>query len=85
MNECDCGRVFTLLSEFAQGLRRSMQLCRQYGDCYPMPPARPEVMADLRRAYEKMLARRRGTGAEPFKASCPSPTNNALVTGNRCA
>jgi len=46
--------------EFVQGLKRSMHLCRQYGDHHPVPPARPEFMADLRRAYEKMLARRRG-------------------------
>lgn len=45
--------------QFVQSLKRSMQLCRQFGKCTPSPPVAPEAMASLRHAYEKMLARRR--------------------------
>lgn len=45
--------------QFVQSLKRSMQLCRQFGKCMPSPPMDAEAMASLRHAYEKMLARRR--------------------------
>lgn len=47
--------------QFVQSLKRSVQLCRHYGDCRTAPPIDPEVMAGFRRAYQKMLARRRGS------------------------
>ena len=47
--------------QFVQSLKRSVQLCHDYGDCRTAPPVAPEVMAGFRRAYEKMLAKRRGS------------------------
>jgi RNA polymerase sigma-70 factor (ECF subfamily) len=46
--------------EFVRSLKRSMQLCRQLGNCLPAPPALDrQALAGFRRAYEEMLARRR--------------------------
>jgi anti-sigma factor RsiW len=45
--------------EFLASLRRSVELCRQYGgECRPSEPA-PEQVTQLRQAYHAMLARRR--------------------------
>ncbi len=46
--------------QFVRSLKRSTQLCHQFGNCVPAPKVDAEAMAALRRAYEKMLARRRG-------------------------
>ena len=46
--------------ELVRSLRRSLQLCRQLGDCLPMPPPLDrEAIAGLRRAYGESLARTR--------------------------
>ena len=46
--------------EFVRSLMRSMQLCRQLGNCLPGPPVLDsQAQSGLRRAYEAMLARRR--------------------------
>ena len=45
--------------QFVDSLKRSVDLCRQYGASQPQDPVSPEVLANLRSAYEKMLARRR--------------------------
>jgi len=44
--------------QFVQSLKRSVQLCRQFGECQTAPPIVPEAMACFRRAYQEMLARR---------------------------
>ena len=46
--------------QFVQSLKRSVQLCHQFGKCMANPPVDKEAMASLRQAYEKMLARRSG-------------------------
>ncbi len=43
---------------------RSLQLCHRFGHCLPAPEVNAEAMAALRQAYEKMLARRRGSRAD---------------------
>ena len=45
--------------EFLQSLKRSRHLCHQLGKSIPVPPLDQESMAELRGAYEAMLARRR--------------------------
>jgi len=45
--------------QFVLSLKRSVQLCRHYGEYRTAPPIDPEVMAGFRRAYQEMLARRR--------------------------
>ena len=45
--------------QFVQSLKRSVQLCHHYGDGRTAPPVDPEVMAGFRRAYQKMLGKRR--------------------------
>lgn len=45
--------------QFVQSLKRSVALCRQFGRC--QQPSSIGAMADLRRAYEDMLARRRSS------------------------
>jgi RNA polymerase sigma-70 factor (ECF subfamily) len=47
--------------QFVESLKRSVQLCRHYGDRRTAPPVDPEVMAGFRRAYQEMLSRRRGS------------------------
>jgi RNA polymerase sigma-70 factor (ECF subfamily) len=47
--------------EFVASLKRSVELCRQYGGCRTAPPVDAEAMARFRRAYQSMLARRRGS------------------------
>jgi anti-sigma factor RsiW len=47
--------------QFVQNLRRSVDLCRQLGQSRDLPPPAPEVVAGLRAAYEKMLAKRRAS------------------------
>lgn len=49
--------------EFVESLKRSMDLCRQLGNCRPTAQLDREAMARLRNAYEKMLARRGGSKA----------------------
>jgi RNA polymerase sigma-70 factor, ECF subfamily len=49
--------------EFVRSLKRSMELCRQFGSSLPAPPVNAVAMGNLREAYEKMLARRRGSEA----------------------
>lgn len=44
--------------QFVRSLRRSVDLCRQLGQNPDVPLPGPEVMAGLRTAYEKMLAKR---------------------------
>jgi len=47
--------------QFVRSLRRSVDLCRQLGQCPDAPTPGPEVLAGLRIAYEKMLAKRRAS------------------------
>jgi RNA polymerase sigma-70 factor (ECF subfamily) len=47
--------------QFVDSLKRSVELCRQYGAHRPAETVAPQVMADLRAAYETMLKRRNGT------------------------
>jgi len=47
--------------QFVESLKRSIELCHNYGDCLTVRDVDPEKMADLRRAYREMLARRRGS------------------------
>jgi len=54
--------------EFVQSLRRSRELCHQFGNCRPPAAPAPEAMASLRRAYEKMLARKRDPEANASRA-----------------
>ena len=49
--------------EFVHSLRQSVQLCRQFGNCQPLPAIDPEAMTNLREAYRKMLARRQSSRA----------------------
>jgi anti-sigma factor RsiW len=44
--------------QFVRSLKRSVNLCRQLGQCRDVLRLDPDVMAGLRRAYEKMLAKR---------------------------
>ena len=50
--------------QFVRSLRRSRQLCHQFGNCVTAPQPDAEAMAALRQAYDKMLARRRGSRAD---------------------
>ena len=45
--------------EFLQSLKRSRHLCHQLGKSMPAPSLDQKSMAELRGAYEAMLARRR--------------------------
>jgi anti-sigma factor RsiW len=45
--------------QFVDSLRRSIELCREYGASRPSEPVDPKAAADLRAAYERMLAKRR--------------------------
>lgn len=44
--------------EFVHSLRRSVQLCRRFGNCRPLPAIDSEAMTTLQEAYGKMLERR---------------------------
>jgi anti-sigma factor RsiW len=44
---------------FLQTLKRSKQLCQQFGKSLACPPANDAAMARLRQAYQEMLAKRR--------------------------
>ncbi|HUB81837.1 MAG TPA: anti-sigma factor [Bryobacteraceae bacterium] len=44
--------------EFVQSLKRSRELCRQFGGSRQAAQLAPEAMAALRGAYQKMMARR---------------------------
>ena len=46
--------------QFVESLKRSVELCRQYGGSRRPEPVPPEKLAELRTAYDRMLARRRG-------------------------
>ncbi len=43
---------------------RRLQLCHRFGNRMPAPKVDVEAMGALRQAYEKMLARRRGSRAD---------------------
>ncbi len=43
---------------FVRSLKRSVRLCHQLGACREVPPIDPHVKAELRAAYDQMLARR---------------------------
>ena len=45
--------------QFVESLKRSVELCRQYGAARPPEPVPSEKLAELRAAYDRMLARRR--------------------------
>jgi RNA polymerase sigma-70 factor, ECF subfamily len=45
--------------EFVRSLRRSIELCRQYGGCRSEAQLDPNVMDSLRKAYAEMLLKRR--------------------------
>jgi anti-sigma factor RsiW len=45
--------------QFLDSLKRSRDLCHQFGKAAAGPPADEAGMASLRQAYQKMLARRR--------------------------
>ena len=49
--------------EFVRSLKRSVALCRQYGDSVRSMPLEPEKMTRLRETYRKSLARERGAQA----------------------
>lgn len=51
--------------QFVQSLKRSVQFCSQFGKCMTSPPVDKATMANLRQAYEKMLARRRSVNEKP--------------------
>jgi len=44
---------------FVESLKRSVELCRQYGASRTPEPVPSEKLAELRAAYNRMLARRR--------------------------
>lgn len=46
--------------QFLDSLKRSRDLCHQFGKSVAGPPADDAVMANFRQAYRNMLARRRG-------------------------
>jgi predicted anti-sigma-YlaC factor YlaD len=45
--------------QFVRSLRRGIDLCHQLGKSHDTPSPGPEVLAGLRTAYTRMLARRR--------------------------
>jgi RNA polymerase sigma-70 factor (ECF subfamily) len=45
--------------QFIESLKRSVELCREYGSSRPAEAVAPEKLAELRAAYDRMLARRR--------------------------
>jgi anti-sigma factor RsiW len=51
--------------QFVRSLKRRTQLCPQPGNCAPAPKMDADAMAALRRAYERMLARRRNSQGIP--------------------
>jgi hypothetical protein len=46
--------------QFAESLKRSVRLCRQFGSSRPEPLPDEASMNTLRRAYRDMIARRSG-------------------------
>ncbi|HXS95455.1 MAG TPA: zf-HC2 domain-containing protein [Candidatus Limnocylindrales bacterium] len=44
---------------FVESLKRSIEFCRQYGASRAPEPVPSEKLAELRAAYDRMLARRR--------------------------
>jgi RNA polymerase sigma-70 factor (ECF subfamily) len=46
--------------QFVDSLKRSVELCRQYGSSRPPEAVGPDQLAELRAAYDRMLVRRRG-------------------------
>lgn len=46
--------------QFVDSLKRSVDLCRRYGASRPPEPVAPDRLAELRAAYDRMLAKRRG-------------------------
>ena len=48
--------------EFIHSLKRSIELCRQYGGCRNETQIDPNVMEGLRRAYTEMLSKKRMSG-----------------------
>jgi len=45
--------------QFLDSLKRSKELCRQFGQSMANPPASDDAMTRLRQAYRDMLAKRR--------------------------
>jgi predicted anti-sigma-YlaC factor YlaD len=45
--------------QFVDSLKRSIDLCREYGAARPPEALAPESLAKIRAAYDKMLTRRR--------------------------
>jgi RNA polymerase sigma-70 factor, ECF subfamily len=54
--------------EFVESLKRSRELCRQFGHSQPAAAVGADSMASLRRAYQKMLARRRDSQANASRS-----------------
>ena len=48
--------------QFVESLKRTVEFCRQYGESRPPEPVPSEKLAELRAAYDRMLARRRNNG-----------------------
>ena len=51
--------------QFVRSLRRSIELCRQYGGCRSLTQLNPNVMDGLRSAYAEMLSKRRRSQEDP--------------------
>ena len=45
--------------QFVDSLKRSVELCRQYGASRQPDPVSSEKLSELRASYDRMLARRR--------------------------
>ena len=45
--------------QFVDSLKRTVELCRQYGTFRHREPVPPEKLTELRAAYDRMLTRRR--------------------------
>jgi anti-sigma factor RsiW len=50
--------------QFLESLKRSMKICRQFGDSQPLPAIDEGQMSRLRQAYASMLARRGNSKSE---------------------
>jgi anti-sigma factor RsiW len=45
--------------QFVNSLKRSVELCRRFGASCPPETVDPKALAELRSAYDRMLAKRR--------------------------
>ena len=56
--------------QFVESLKRSVQLCRQFGTAQPAQPPDRQSLAALQRAFQNMIDKRRTDPSADFTNGC---------------